>query len=347
MIYLYIIRHVKSGLLWFGKTSTDPYAKLPKPRHSRWTELVTTSPKVAIVQVRAFENVTDATCRYREVVKKYRVRTSPTFVNSDYYINSWTPYVYLIKHRYTGQLYLGSKYGRKANPSKFFVNYFTSSNYVKSLGWTNFDLVELKATKNARDYEAYLLQSWYAKLGRDEFCRVLLNRSVAPGFVHDAEARANISAQMLGNTHALGYKHTKEALHQMSIAKLGGHLTEEHVSAIAAANTGKRRSAEMKARMSAASSGKPKSLSHRARLREVNLGKKLSAETRAKISAALIGKITSTETRARLRASRLGRANSAECRAKISSSKRGRPWSAARRLAQKVKSQSQEVMCQS
>lgn len=45
----------------------------------------------------------------------------------------YKPYCYLIKHLSTGRVYYGSKYGKNANPSTFWIDYFTSSKTILSL----------------------------------------------------------------------------------------------------------------------------------------------------------------------------------------------------------------------
>lgn len=43
------------------------------------------------------------------------------------------PYVYILKNKTTGFMYIGSKYSKNANPKNFWITYFTSSNLVKLL----------------------------------------------------------------------------------------------------------------------------------------------------------------------------------------------------------------------
>lgn len=46
---------------------------------------------------------------------------------------SWKPYTYRVTNKTTGLMYYGVKYGKDANPRTFWIDYFTSSKYVKRL----------------------------------------------------------------------------------------------------------------------------------------------------------------------------------------------------------------------
>lgn len=67
-------------------------------------------------------------------------------------------YTYIIKFIPTGQLYVGSKYGKDANPETFWVEYFTSSNIIKDLikehGKDSFEIVEIVPYENGGAYAA-------------------------------------------------------------------------------------------------------------------------------------------------------------------------------------------------
>jgi hypothetical protein len=75
-------------------------------------------------------------------------------------------YVYFIKNITTGKKYIGSKYAKNADPSFFWVNYFTSSAFVSKLieiyGKSDFKFKILKCfgenSKNCLDYERNLLK---------------------------------------------------------------------------------------------------------------------------------------------------------------------------------------------
>jgi hypothetical protein len=88
------------------------------------------------------------------------------------------------------------------------------------------------------------------------------------------ETRAKISASLVGNKRALGFRHSEESRIKMSAARMGNKYS-----------LGYRHSEATRARMSAA-----------------KIGKKLSSEIRGKISAASRGRVVSSETRTRMSA---------------------------------------------
>ena len=69
------------------------------------------------------------------------------------------------------------------------------------------------------------------------------------------ENRQKKREAMLGNTHALGYKHTEEEKIKMSVAHKGKPISTEHKAKIAKANTGKTRTEEEKIKMGVANIG--------------------------------------------------------------------------------------------
>ena len=98
-----------------------------------------------------------------------------------------TPYFYKIKHIPSGKIYVGSQYGKKSDPSKLWVEYFTSSKHIKQLiesdGKDSFELIDIKTRNDAREYEQkYLLRVYYS-LGRDKFLDMFLNRNLSPGIL--------------------------------------------------------------------------------------------------------------------------------------------------------------------
>jgi hypothetical protein len=98
-----------------------------------------------------------------------------------------TPYFYKIKHKPSGKIYVGSQYGKKSDPSKLWVEYFTSSKHIKQLiesdGKDSFELIDIKTRDDAREYEQkYLLRVYYF-LGRDKFLDNFLNRNLSPGIL--------------------------------------------------------------------------------------------------------------------------------------------------------------------
>lgn len=191
---LYILRHSNSGMLWLGKTLGSTPKKI---RHWKWKELTSQDSTVELLQFKSFDDPKDASDALKDFRKRYSVMTSAQWANSGCYVDKFTPYVYKIRHRETGIIYVGVRYGKSSNPSKFFKNYFTSSQRVKELGWENFDLEEIRVFKTpeaAVDHEAHILHKLYHELGRDRFQATLLNRSIAGTGVTDEVSIAKMLA---------------------------------------------------------------------------------------------------------------------------------------------------------
>lgn len=106
-------------------------------------------------------------------------------------------YYYRIKHRETGVTYIGCQYGRTADPSLFFIKYFTSSKTIRQLimedGKDVFEVVKVVKMKDARMFEHRVLRYCYNKLGKDLFLKKFYNRNIAPGILLDEDSiqRAN------------------------------------------------------------------------------------------------------------------------------------------------------------
>ena len=103
------------------------------------------------------------------------------------------PYFYKIRHIKTGMYYVGSQYGKNANPNNLLVTYFTSSTLVETAGYNNFEIVYIKERADARSYEAKYLKKAYRILGETKFKSLLLNRNIAPGIINtpDSIEKAN------------------------------------------------------------------------------------------------------------------------------------------------------------
>lgn len=299
MIYLYILRHTRSGLLWLGTAVKHPERHPPVVDHWKWDKLLLEDSKVELLQVRAFRSSDKADSRLAELRKEHLVKTSPKFVNSDCYRDESVPYTYLIQHTDTGQFYVGVKYGKNANPSKFFVDYFTSSRRVRELGWENFDVVEIRASRNARDREAHLLKQWYRKLGHTAFCELLLNRNTAPGIILDAETVARCVEKRSATWNNKSDEERAEI-----VAKRNAHWN----------NKSEKEKQAFRDKMSALQEGK--TLSDHARERIQAGWDNMSAETRsrrsAKIRDANIGCTRSEEARASMRAAHARRSPEAK-----------------------------------
>ena len=107
------------------------------------------------------------------------------------------PYYYVIKHKPSGKLYIGSQYGKKSDPSNLWETYFTSSKLVKELiekdGKDSFIIEYIDCRLDAREYEQKYLMLMYKKYGRKEFLDKFLNRNLSPGILLTEEiiAKAN------------------------------------------------------------------------------------------------------------------------------------------------------------
>lgn len=177
------------------------------------------------------------------------------------------PYFYRIKHISTGRIYVGSQYGKRANPGNFFKTYFTSSRVVHQLiqeeGIESFSIEKIISINSARDYERRVLNFWYRKLGKMQFMEVFINRNISPGIVMDADTRyrlskdpvknAKIAKTVSGNTNVRGkawwnngtsmkrsvdcpgdgwfkgaLKHSDETKQKRSLSNKGKKRTDEH-----------------------------------------------------------------------------------------------------------------------
>lgn len=115
------------------------------------------------------------------------------------------PYFYKIQEITTGKYYVGCQYGRKADPSNFFVTYFTSNQYVKSSTKENFKIITIIERGDARNYEKRYLSKCYRILGREKFLEYFINRNLAPGIINTQEtiAKANIKRKVSNRNAAL------------------------------------------------------------------------------------------------------------------------------------------------
>jgi len=97
------------------------------------------------------------------------------------------PYYYVIKHKPSGKLYVGSQYGKNSNPENLLTTYFTSSKLVKELiekdGVESFEIEYIDCRPDAREYEQKFLMKRYEKHGRDKFLQLYLNRNLSPGIL--------------------------------------------------------------------------------------------------------------------------------------------------------------------
>jgi hypothetical protein len=97
------------------------------------------------------------------------------------------PYFYKLKHIPSGKYYIGSQYGKKSDPKKFWSSYITSSKYIKKLinetGKDSFSVIKVISRHDARDYESRLLKRLYRFFGKEKFLNIMINRNVSPGIL--------------------------------------------------------------------------------------------------------------------------------------------------------------------
>lgn len=86
------------------------------------------------------------------------------------------PYFYKIQEISTGKYYVGCQWGKNSNPENFWVQYFTSSNYIKKQPKENFKIIKVVARPDARQYEARYLKKAFGILGKERFFQLLLNK---------------------------------------------------------------------------------------------------------------------------------------------------------------------------
>jgi hypothetical protein len=293
MNFLFVVRHKKSGLHWLGESSKDPTYGLPEIKHWKWSSLLAESNKTELVSVKAFKTLGEMRTRKREFVRKHKINSSAVWVNSDLYKDVISPYVYLIRHKDSGQLYVGSRYAPNANPSEFFCTYFTSSGRVKELGYENFEILQVIACKNARDRERKFLKSFHKELGTEAFFARFLNRNTAPGILLDDKSIQKMKDSKMRNSRK-GIPHSPEHCRAISEALKGHYVSKETAAKISAKAKGRSngpRSEETKRKIGLGQLGRPPA----------------SEQTRLLISIARTGSKASTETKAKMSASQKAR----------------------------------------
>ena len=168
------------------------------------------------------------------------------------------PYAYKITHKETGQFYIGSRTSKLAKhySEDLGFKYFTSSNYVKELGFENFKIdwiEEFDDSETAYDWEQMLI---YVNL-KDPLC---LNKVCHFG-------------KMKWSTTGLKIVLTEEHKRKISASGIGRKMSKETKNKIAISNTGKKFTDERKSNISKSKIGKITK----------NTGKKLTEERKRKI----------------------------------------------------------------
>jgi hypothetical protein len=92
--------------------------------------------------------------------------------------------------------YAGCQYGKSSDPDNLFTTYFTSNQYIKSKPSSDFIIEKIIVRDDAREYEKRYLKKCYCILGKEKFLKLMINRNLAPGILHDDLERKNISERM-------------------------------------------------------------------------------------------------------------------------------------------------------
>lgn len=180
------------------------------------------------------------------------------------------PYVYKLTHKITGQFYIGYREANKIKSDLDLPIYQSSSNYVKEIGFCNFNWGIIAEFFNGDD--AY------------EFEQICISDSIKNPLCLNKYFRLN----GVGQFKRAGVKLTDETKAKLKIANLGKIISDETKDKISKGGIGLKRSEQTKMAISKALTGKIRSADHIAKTRRT--GSVQSDETRAKISAAKLGK---------------------------------------------------------
>jgi hypothetical protein len=84
---------------------------------------------------------------------------------------------------------VGCQYGKTANKDNLLKSYFTSSKAIQKIikleGVGIFKIIKIVERPDARDYEHRYLTRCYTMLGKDNFVRILYNRTTNPAIILD------------------------------------------------------------------------------------------------------------------------------------------------------------------
>jgi hypothetical protein len=187
------------------------------------------------------------------------------------------PYVYYGVHKITGQFYFGSRTLKKQkNPSHvdFGTYYFTSSGYIKEMGFDNFDwiiLAEFLDGKDALSFEDECIDKFwkhplslnFQKSGKNWNT---LGIATNKGKKYSKDQCLNISKSLKGKPKSEEHKQNVsknngsrkiEVRLKLSKAHIGKILSEEHKKNISKGGMGKIRSEEAKRKSSESQKGRP------------------------------------------------------------------------------------------
>lgn len=98
------------------------------------------------------------------------------------------PYFYKIQEISSGKYYVGCQWGKKSNPKNFWVQYFTSSTYIKKQPKENYKIIKVVVRPDARQYEARYLKKAFGILGKERFFQLFLNKHCIDFGIVDPES---------------------------------------------------------------------------------------------------------------------------------------------------------------
>ena len=230
------------------------------------------------------------------------------------------PYVYFLKHLPSGAKYIGAKYGKDADPSLFWVSYFTSSDKVKQLleEGSSTDFIfsirkEFQTRTECLDYETRLLKRLDAAR-RSDFLNQHNNDNSNVSWAKEKRSKSQTKRYLItngevdrrvesldsipegwkrGRTNGKTFGPRSDAFCQkMSEIKKGKPLSDSHKMAlkgISRGMTGRHHTEESRLKISNSRSGIVFSEEHKQKLSEAHKGKNrgpCSEETKRKISEA-------------------------------------------------------------
>lgn len=147
---------------------------------------------------------------------------------------NYVPFVYLLKFLPTGELYYGSRTGKKSHPADLWNRYFSSSKIVKKLikehGKDSFEY-EIRKTfetkEEALEYEHRFLKRVNAKKNP----KFLNKTNGAKNFIGNQNgSKASDKTRLKMSKSALGRAKTEECRYKLGVCRLGKELPE-HIRA--------------------------------------------------------------------------------------------------------------------
>jgi predicted GIY-YIG superfamily endonuclease len=193
--------------------------------------------------------------------------------NTIYTSEKVVPYVYMGTHKETGQFYIGSSANKSQKlPSHLDLGtrYFTSSKYIKELGFENFNWIIIAEFFDGRDayiFEQELIKdNWENKLklnrryqeingekhwsviglkfpNRSEEHNVNISKGKkAKNLKHTEQRKRQISEQTTGeNNPMFGKKHSQESIERNRKSNTGKIVSEESRKKMSLSGKGKKR----------------------------------------------------------------------------------------------------------